>query len=147
MLCPLGILLVLVYRQSSTSLIGEPQGRRGGGRPRVSHYTRLGPQVLGPRRSSSTPGEVVQTCIRSCLSAWERLDVHTELFVYMGALLGPRGRWPRTLIIYTTLFFLCILRKRLSTFSSYKCLGTQSRPCRKKDQRSTYGHHLNKIDT
>ena len=27
-LCPLGILLVLIYRQSPTSLIGEPKGRR-----------------------------------------------------------------------------------------------------------------------
>ena len=52
--------------------------------------------------------------MQNCLSTWERHDVHIELFVYVRALLGPRGKWPRTLTIYTTLgdlfeFLPCVI--------------------------------------
>ena len=61
MLCPLGMSLVVIYQQSPTFLIDVPQGRRGWG--------------LSPGALTMLADEVT----------WERLDVHTELFVYVGA--------------------------------------------------------------
>ena len=71
-----------------------PLGRRGWG-PSPGALTMLtwGPQGLGPQEEPKrrhTPEEVVLTYIHNCLSTWQRLDVHTELFVYAGALLGPK---------------------------------------------------------
>ena len=62
-LCPLGMLLVVVYQQSPTSLIDEPQGRRGWG-PSPGALTMLtwGPQGLRPQeepKRGRTPEEVV----------------------------------------------------------------------------------------
>ena len=85
MLCPLGILLALVYQQSPTSLIGEPpRPARVGAVPRGSRYAQLGPQGLGPREAAARLGESsrrayrivclrrsVSTCIQNCLSTWE----------------------------------------------------------------------------
>ena len=95
-LCPLGMSLVVVYQQSPASLIDECLGWRGWGpSPGALALTMLawGPQGLGPQEEAKhccTPEEVVLTYIQNCLSTWERLDVHTELFVYAGALLGPQ---------------------------------------------------------
>ena len=68
MLCPLGMSLVVVYQQSPTSLIDDPKGRRGWA-PSPGALTMLtwGPQWKQPHARGS------------------RLDVHTELFVYVGA--------------------------------------------------------------
>ena len=74
-LCPLGILLVLVYRQSPTSLIGEPQGRRGWG-PSLGALTML---AWGRRGSGLGEAAEVRPHARG-----SRLVVYTELFVYVG---------------------------------------------------------------
>ena len=72
-LCPLGILLVLVYPQSPTSIKGEPQGWWG---PSLGALTML---ALGRRGSGL--GEAAGARPHAQGS---RLDVHIELFVYVG---------------------------------------------------------------
>ena len=67
--------LVVVYQQSTTSLIDEPQGRRGGAVPRGSRYAHLG--AAGARASGRADARPH--------ARGGRLDVHTELFVYAGA--------------------------------------------------------------
>ena len=82
-MCPLGMSLVVVYQQSPTSLIDEPQGRRGWGAiPRGSRYAHLG--------AAGEEGSHLDVYIQNCLATWECLGVHTKLFVYAGALLGPK---------------------------------------------------------
>ena len=50
--------------------------------PRRSRYAHLGDAGEG--------GSRLDVYIQNCLATWERLGVHTELFVYVGALLGPK---------------------------------------------------------
>ena len=104
MLCPLGILLVLVYRQSPTSLIGEPQGWRGWG-PSLGALT-----MLACGRRGSGLGEAAEARphargsrldVHTGLSTWESLDVAANFYL-RGGPFGARSRGWSTLTMYTT---------------------------------------------
>ena len=67
---------------------------RVGAIPRGSCYAHLG--AAGARasgRAEARPhaqGSCLDVYIQNCLATWERLGIHTELFVYVGALSGPK---------------------------------------------------------
>ena len=46
---------------------------------------------------------------------------------------------------FQPLVFNTLWENDFSTVTPYKCMGRQIWPCRKKGQRSTYSHHLNKL--